>query len=287
MTGDDRREGPGDGAANRAPGAGDMERDREVTSAYRDAIESFAQDVRRAADDELERAREALAEERERTFEETRDLARAVVARARDEAAAERPTGPPWASASLAAVLALGVLGSGWGVVRLVDRVMPGDNPAAGGEPAASTPSSAADAAPVEPDPASDPVADPATLAARFDSLFDARDDRLRQLGLRSGRDDVARRIEAWANGDAGEDRFVHDALVQIALRESGAADLVVDGTILRGPCQGQTCRALIEHWGRRAGDPAYPPMGPNPAADGAALSLVERVVVLRAGGVR
>jgi hypothetical protein len=131
------------------------------------------------------------------------------------------------------------------------------------------------------------PAADPAQLAARYDSLFGAADGAFHPLlgAVDSATTNavVQRAVAAWgqrALTQAERDRL-HGALVQLALRDLVEPALVVDGEILRDPCRGTTCGALLRVWRDRGRELALPPYHAGAAADGAAVRQAERVLVM------
>ena len=245
----------------------DFERERELTGMYRDALDAFAEDARRIVREEVAAAQSSRGE--------AEDLVRRGA----------NPAGLPWTAAALAATIVITALGAAWGVVRLAgpgpaDTVtLAGTDSAAVGEDSTTATESTLATRPAP--------ATPRELAARFDSLFDARDDRLAAIVLSAASPSLAARVDDWALGRTENDLLVHNILVQLALRAVVDSTLTVDGAILRRPeCRGETCGALLAHWRAHQDDPRYPPLGAAPAADGDGIALVERVLVLRHGGV-
>ncbi len=259
----------------------EFEHERRLTGMYRDAIDAFREDARRIV-------REEVAAARPRP-DELEDLVRGVVAEevGRRGGSGSRG-GPPWFAAGLAAAMVIAVVGAAWGIAAVAG--WGGSSPDAAGEKgggggvAGAVSDSSAEARQTEADPLPEP-ANPVRLAARYDSLFAARDPRLGAVLLAIPAPGRAAALDGWAEGGNGE--VVHDFLVQLALRGLVGATLDVDGAILRGPpCRGDTCGALIEHWRAHRGDPRYPPLGPDPAADAAGLAQVERILILRQAGI-
>ena len=90
--------------------------------------------------------------------------------------------------------------------------------------------------------------------------------------------------LAAWKTGSmtALEKDLLHSALVQYALRDLTGADLPLDGQVLRNPCRGPSCTALLHLWQTRAQEYGLPPVPGNAASEPNALRTVENVVVLR-----
>lgn len=129
--------------------------------------------------------------------------------------------------------------------------------------------------------------ADPAALAARYDSLLLAHAPPLGALvdalDPLTRNPDVRTAIAAWRLGrmsDTQRDRL-HAALVQSVLRAEVDSALVIDGDILREPCGGRSCGALLELW-RESGEAlGLPAWSEGAAADVDAIRMVERILVL------
>lgn len=145
--------------------------------------------------------------------------------------------------------------------------------------PAASAPTATRDT------PA--PAADPARVAARYDSLFGAADRAF--LPLLGAVDSATTNavvhagVAAWGRRPLTQperDRL-HAALVQLVLRDVADPALVVDGEILRDPCRGTTCGALLRVWRERGRELSLPAYHAAAAEDGAAVRQAERVLVM------
>ena len=258
-----------------------FEHERKLTGMYRDALDAFREDARRIVHEEVGAARPRP--------DEMEELVRGVVAEeVGRRGGSGRAGGLPWSAGGLAAALVIAVLGAAWGIAVVAG--WGGSSPDAAGESGGG-----GGVAGVVPDPSegsgrapaqvlSEP-ANPVRLTARYDSLFTARDPRIGAMLLAIPASGRAAALDGWAAGGNGD--VVHDFLVQLALRGLVDAALDVDGAILRGPpCRGDTCGALIEHWRAHRGDPRYPPLGPDPAADAAGLAQVERILILRQAGI-
>ncbi len=131
--------------------------------------------------------------------------------------------------------------------------------------------------------------ATPEALAARFDSLFQARDALLAPLVAEveslTTADPVRAAAAAWRTNAALNPAQVErlgSALAQAALNRFIApadAPLTLDGMIRRSPCAGASCDALLAAWRSpplNAPLPAY-----DPAAGEDVLRVVERVLVM------
>ena len=66
-----------------------------------------------------------------------------------------------------------------------------------------------------------------------------------------------------------------------MVLKERVDSTLSIDGSILRDPCGGSSCTALLEYWRGRDGAPELPPFPTGSALVGPELvGLVERAVL-------
>jgi hypothetical protein len=129
--------------------------------------------------------------------------------------------------------------------------------------------------------------ADPAARAARYDSLLTAHAPPLGSLvdalDAQAPAADVRTAVAAWRLGrmsDAQRERL-HAALVQSVLRAEVDSALVIDGNILREPCGGRSCSALLELWRDRGEALGLPAWSAAAAADVNAIRTVERILVL------
>ena len=94
---------------------------------------------------------------------------------------------------------------------------------------------------------------------------------------------DVRTAIAAWRLGrmsDAQRERL-HAALVQSVLRAEVDSSLAIDGNILREPCGGSSCGALLELWQERGEALGLPAWSAAAAADPNTIRTVERILVL------
>jgi hypothetical protein len=131
------------------------------------------------------------------------------------------------------------------------------------------------------------PVIDPARVAARYDSLFGAADRAflplLAVVDSATTNAVVHGAVAAWgqrALTPAEKDRL-HGALVQLALRDLVDPGLVVDGEILRDPCRGTTCGALLRVWRDRGRELSLPAHHAAATEDGTAVRQAERVLIM------
>ncbi len=291
MTLDNDSHEPALGARNPEDGSHDddtaIDRERRLTGMYRDALDACREDVadaRRSLEKDYGEALDRIRDDIHAELQTTRDRLMRLI----EEQAQARPEGDVpaadgrtpellWHSALLASVMVLCLLGAGWGVARLLPDDSVGRAAQADAEPGAPTRPQATEEVP----------AGPTTVASRYASVFAARHEGLAALARRAGSDALASRIEAWTLGETADDALIHNVLVQVALRETVDSTIAVDGAIIRQPvCRGETCRALLDHWRNHWTAPGYPSLGQRPAADSAALAQVERMLVLRHGGV-
>ena len=257
----------------------EFERERKLTGMYRDALDAFREDARQIVREEVAAARPGPGE--------LEELVRRTVEEEMESRRGTDSGGLPWSAAGLAAAIVIAALGAVWGVTLVagpggVRPGSPGDSDGAGevvgaGVDAAETTAPALPGFP----PAAPSLAGP---AARFASFFASRDRRLGGVLATAPPSIRAAALDSWAADGAVE--AAYDFLVQLALRGLADSTLEIDGAILRSPCRGQTCGTLIEHWRAHRGDARYPPLGPDPAADAAALAQVERILILRHAGI-
>lgn len=259
----------------------EFEHERRLTGMYRDALDAFREDARGIVRGEVAAARPRP--------DELEDLLRGVVGEELGRRGwSGSAVGLPWSAAGLAATMVIAVLVVVWGIAEVAGWGGSLPESAGGAVAGRGMPGPAADssgetgraATEVLPGPPS-----PVDLAARYDSLFAARDPRLGGVLVAIPAPRRAAALDGWTEG--GDSEAVHDYLVQLALRGLVDSVLDVDGAILRGPpCRGETCGALVEHWRVHRADPRYPPFGSDPAADTAGLARVERILVLRHAGI-
>jgi hypothetical protein len=124
--------------------------------------------------------------------------------------------------------------------------------------------------------------------AAVYDSLWSARspmfDPLFERVESATRETTVRRALAAWRAGSATplQRDLLHSALVQYALREEMGAELSVDGQLLRNPCRGASCSALLNFWETRRDDYALPPIPEDAPRNTQALRVAENVLVLR-----
>lgn len=105
------------------------------------------------------------------------------------------------------------------------------------------------------PDVLTSAPADPAALVVLYDSLFAARspvfDTLLTTVDQQSGERSVKRAVAAWRGGsvDAQEADLIHSAFVQRVLKLDTDPRIEIDGQLLRNPCRGRSCAALLTFW--------------------------------------
>jgi hypothetical protein len=130
--------------------------------------------------------------------------------------------------------------------------------------------------------------ADARLRAAVYDSLFSARsplfDPLLESVAEATEEGAVEESLGAWqAEGPLGplEEDLLRAAIVQYVLREEVGGELAVDGQLLRNPCRGSSCSALLNLWESRGGDYGLPPVPEDAPRNPDALRVAENVVVL------
>jgi hypothetical protein len=130
---------------------------------------------------------------------------------------------------------------------------------------------------------------DASQRAAVYDSLWDARSPLFEPLLVHLERATSDRAVnealEAWraASLTPLQSDLLHSALVQYALTQETGADLTVDGQLLRNPCRGTSCSALLNFWETRKDSLGLPPVPEDAPTDPAALRVAENVLVLGA----
>jgi hypothetical protein len=124
--------------------------------------------------------------------------------------------------------------------------------------------------------------------AAVYDSLWQAHSEVLTPLFERvegaTQESTVRRALEAWRAGSltALQRDLLHSALVQYALREETGAELTVDGQLLRNPCRGASCSALLNFWETRGEAYGLPPVPEDAPRNTNVLRMAENVLVLK-----
>jgi hypothetical protein len=122
-----------------------------------------------------------------------------------------------------------------------------------------------------------------------YDSIWNARsplfDPLLERLEGATSEGGVRNALTAWRSGNLTplQSDLLHSALVQYALEQEIGADLNVDGQLLRNPCRGASCTALLNFWETRASSVGLPPVPEDAPVDVGALRVAENVLVLKA----
>jgi hypothetical protein len=195
-----------------------------------------------------------------------------------------------------AAAVVVGLIG--WFAIRGLQRESESDEMATGAEgtsPAVVAPAEPAPApAPVAEQPAAVPASpletvptDPTARQTLYDSLFTARsplfDPLLAQVQGETEERSVQRALGAWREGplDAQDADLVHSALLQHVLRAEIDPRIEIDGQVLRTPCRGRSCTALLNAWQQRRDQYGLPPVPVNAPTDPRALRQAEAALVL------
>jgi hypothetical protein len=225
----------------------------------------------------------------------------AAVAPAAIAAPSTAPTPSPapdrsvwWTRAGLGAAAAVAVALVGWFAIRGLRQE------AAEAPPVTTAPASASAPAPVTVEPprvAQVPAADSSPLAllptdptarqALYDSLFTARasffDPLLAQVETETSDRAVQRALTAWKEGpiDAQDADLIHSALLQHVLKAEIDPRIEIDGQVLRTPCRGRSCTALLSAWEQRRDQYGLPAVPANAATDPRALRQAEAALVL------
>lgn len=250
-----------------------FDRERELTESLREELRDLRRDVEAIVEREVRRAA---------------DPAR-IEATVRESVRREISARTPWLIANAAWVgpLAGVLVGLALGIsVFALVASRRGDGSPVDSPPVAMSnpsPNGAAAAAPS----ASEAARDAASQAARYDSLFEARspmfDLLIRSVDTGTTNPTVRAAIASWREGSMTptEADRLHVAFLQLVLRDAVDLGLEIDGGILRNPCRGSTCGALLRVWqdrGERMGLPAW---HAGVAEDSAAVAVVERMLVL------
>lgn len=199
----------------------------------------------------------------------------------------------PWWKAAIAVAIVAAVALAAW----LASREMGGDPrevTVAGDQPGpAAVPSSEAAGDSAEAD---DPLTffgrlpdDPAVRAQVYDSLWQARsplfDPLIRRIDEETDQGRVDMAISAWREGGMApiQEDLLHTLMVQLALREEVDSNLSLDGTLLRNPCRGDSCSALLNFWEVGSDEYVLPEMPDDAPRNTEALRAVEAALVLGA----
>jgi hypothetical protein len=193
-----------------------------------------------------------------------------------------------------AAVIAVTVIG--WLAIRGLQRgSAPGPQPEVAVRetpPAVPLADQPAPAAPVPSAPGATSVlvalpADAPGRTALYDSLWAARSPLFAPLLAAVERDSedraIGRAVASWRAGsvDMQEGDLLHSALVQQALNLRLGRDLEIDGQLLRNPCRGTSCSALLDLWRAQSERYGFPAMPADAATNTTALRQVEVALVL------
>lgn len=216
-----------------------------------------------------------------------------------DRAPSERPVvsapkvgPPPKARGKLLGALALGLVAIalvGWFALRGLresagEQAVTGDS---GSVATVPTPLPAEVVAPVAGPSLAQLPGDPAARQAFYDSLFAARsplfDPLLTALDEATTDRPVKRAITAWKEGpvDAQDADLIHSALLQHVLRADTDPRIQIDGQVLRNPCRGGSCTALLTLWEKRRVYLGLPAVPSDAATNAAALRQGEAALVL------
>jgi hypothetical protein len=129
--------------------------------------------------------------------------------------------------------------------------------------------------------------ADAAGRTALYDSLWAARSPLFDPLLAEVERDSedraIGRAVASWREGamDMQEGDLLHSALVQEALNLRLERDLEIDGQLLRNPCRGTSCSALLELWRGQRERYGLPEVPADAATNTTALRQAETALVL------
>lgn len=215
--------------------------------------------------------------------------------------AVEPATTAPWGRRiGLGVVVALAVALIGWFAIRglqkdSVEKTAAVDTTAhagpAQGAPAAPAPAVAPSAATGDSAKGAGPLAqlptDASARQALYDSLFTARsplfEPLLSTIQSESSDKGVQRALTDWKSGsvDAQDADLIHSAFLQHVLKGEVDPRIEVDGQVLRNPCRGRSCSALLNVWEHQQAKYGLPPVPDNAPTDPRALRQAEAAVVL------
>jgi hypothetical protein len=159
-------------------------------------------------------------------------------------------------------------------------------------EPVVGPPAQPGEAAPEPAVPATESVlatlpAEAAGRTALYDSLWTARSPLFEPLvaKVESDSDDraVERAVAAWRDGsvDVQEGDLLHSAFVQAALNLRAGRQLELDGQLLRNPCRGGSCTALLDLWRSQRERYGLPEVPSDATTNTTALRQAEVALVL------
>jgi hypothetical protein len=199
----------------------------------------------------------------------------------------------------VAALIAVMVVG--WLAIRGLQRdpapdpaaaVVEQEAPPPAPELAAGPPAQPGGATPEPAAPATESVlatlpAEAAGRTALYDSLWTARSPLFEPLvaAVESESDDraVERAAAAWRDGsvDVQEGDLLHSAFVQAALNLRAGRQLELDGQLLRNPCRGGSCTALLDLWRSQRERYGLPEVPSDATTNTTALRQAEVALVL------
>jgi hypothetical protein len=214
------------------------------------------------------------------------------------------PARPPtdrsvwWTRVGLGVLAALAVALIGWFAIRglrsesesvpvVADAPSPAASAPAPTQPAPVAEQPAAPASPLAASPLAVLPTDPSARQALYDSLFAARTPLFDPLLARvdSANEDraVRRALTAWKEGpiDAQDADLIHSALLQHVLKAEIDPRIEIDGQVLRNPCRGASCVALLKAWEQGRETYGLPPVPANATTDPRALRQAEAALVL------
>jgi hypothetical protein len=242
-----------------------FEQSRELTDALREELRDIRRDVEAMVDSSMRRAADP---------ERIEALVREAVRREMKARSSWLVTNAAWLAPVAAALVGLALGLSLFAVLSVRSR------------PSPPVEQAAVESAPVARAVLQVQAPDPARTAARYDSLFAARDpvfEPLLQLLERpDGNMTVRAAAAAWRLGRLNETNrgVLHSAFVQLALHQLDAT-IPVDGGLMRNPCRGASCDALLRVWRDQGERFAMPPYHAGVADDSAAIGVAERVLVM------
>ncbi len=190
------------------------------------------------------------------------------------------------AAATVAAVGWLAFLGLRGGVVA-PPLVVSGGGPVAPSSPGGAE--EAPERTSTPPGPLADLPAAPAARRALYDSLAQARsplfEPLLDSVTATTTHGDVKNAVDAWTSPgevSAKERDLVEAAMVQWILKREVDQRVELDGELLRNPCRGRSCSALLNLWQMGKDRYNFPPMPDEDATtDTQGLATVQAAVVL------
>ena len=187
--------------------------------------------------------------------------------------------------AAIVALVVLAVAGIGWfaiGGLQKDETPTPVDTTAVAPVVVAPVPAAPTPA----PDVLASAPADPAALVVFYDSLFAARspifDTLIATVEQQTSDRPLKRAIAAWRGGsmDAQQIDLVHSAMVQRVLKLDTDPRITLDGQLLRNPCRGRACLALLKFWKVKGIQYGLPQVPADAATNVAGLRQAEVALV-------